>query len=92
MNWGRKKKEFACPEAIIFYNKYMSRVDSSDQMATLYELLSYSLWNRLFDQSRKVKLSTKENEIFQTAFQDFKVDFKCNWLYSNEIKELQKLY
>ncbi|KAF2366344.1 PiggyBac transposable element-derived protein [Trinorchestia longiramus] len=45
-----KIKQFTCPEAIMFYNKYMGGVDSTDRMVTLYELdrKSKKWWIKVF--------------------------------------------
>ncbi len=44
------KKTISCPEAIVFYNKYMGGVDHADQMITLYDLdrKSTKWWRKVF--------------------------------------------
>lgn len=43
-------KNIECPEAMIFYNKYMGGVDHADQMITLYDLdrRSGKWWKKVF--------------------------------------------
>lgn len=44
------KKKFDCPEAIIFYNRFMAGVDKSDQYSTCYEInrKSKKWWKRVY--------------------------------------------
>lgn len=44
------KSTFDCPEAIVFYNKYMGGVDHADQMVSLYDLDRKSMkwWRKVF--------------------------------------------
>lgn len=53
------KKSFDCPEAIIFYNKFMGGVDKSDQYSTYYQVdrKSNKWWKRMFNRLLLITVS-----------------------------------
>ncbi len=53
------KKTFNCPEAIVFYNKFMGGVDKADQYSTYYQVdrKSRKWWKRMFNRLLLITVS-----------------------------------
>lgn len=66
-------KEFDCPEAINFYNRYMAGVDKADQYATYYEIdrKSNKWWKRVF--YRLLLIAVSNSWIIYKSFQEKKM-------------------
>lgn len=86
------KKTFDCPEAIVFYNKFMGGVDKSDQYSTYYQVdrKSNKWWKRMFN--RLLLITVSNAWILHKKFKEKEmslIDFLIP--LSEEVMELGKI-